>query len=109
MSASLAAPLLNGTGAHTAPEPILRLDGLRAAYGAIEVLHGIDLEVPAGGIFAVLGPNGAGKSTMLNVIAGLHPASGGSIVIAGREVNRARPDELARGVDDLARAAQALG
>ena len=78
------------------PEPILELRGLRAGYGAIEVLHGIDLSVPSGGIFAVLGPNGAGKSTMLRVIAGLHPASAGTITMAGRDVNRARPDDLAR-------------
>ena len=77
-------------------DPILALRGVRATYGAIEVLHGIDLTVPAGGIFAVLGPNGAGKSTLLKVISGLHPASGGTVVMAGREVNRARPDDLAR-------------
>jgi branched-chain amino acid transport system ATP-binding protein len=76
--------------------PILELRKLRAAYGAIEVLHGIDLVVPAGGIFAVLGPNGAGKSTMLRVIAGLHPASAGSVLIAGRPVERASADALAR-------------
>jgi branched-chain amino acid transport system ATP-binding protein len=76
--------------------PILELRELRAAYGAIEVLHGIDLVVPAGGIFAVLGPNGAGKSTMLRVIAGLHAATGGVVLLGGRPVNRARPDELAR-------------
>jgi branched-chain amino acid transport system ATP-binding protein len=75
---------------------LLELHGLRAAYGTIEVLHGIDLEVPAGGIFAVLGPNGAGKSTLLRVVAGLHAPSGGSVVLAGRNVNGARPDDLAR-------------
>jgi branched-chain amino acid transport system ATP-binding protein len=79
-----------------AARPILELRGLRASYGAIEVLHGLDMVVPAGGIFAVLGPNGAGKSTMLRVIAGLHPTSGGSVLLAGRDVLRARPDELAR-------------
>ena len=76
--------------------PILELRGIRAAYGAIEVLHGIDVVVPAGGIFAVLGPNGAGKSTLLRVIAGLHPATAGVVLLGGRAVNRARPDELAR-------------
>ena len=45
---------------------------------------------------AVLGPNGAGKTTLLSVIAGLHPATGGSIVLAGRRVNGAEPDALAR-------------
>jgi branched-chain amino acid transport system ATP-binding protein len=86
----------NGAAAQPGTEPILELRGLRAAHGTIEVLHGIDLVVPEGGIFAVLGPNGAGKSTMLQVIAGLHPASGGTVLVAGREVARARADALAR-------------
>jgi branched-chain amino acid transport system ATP-binding protein len=91
--------LLNPVAAAQAPAlppPILELRELRAAYGAIEVLHGIDLAVAPGGIFAVLGPNGAGKSTMLRVIAGLHSASGGTVLLGGRPVNRAKPDELAR-------------
>nr|MDT0667262.1 ATP-binding cassette domain-containing protein [Micromonospora sp. DSM 115978] len=67
--------------------PMLAVRGLRAAYGAIEVLHGVDLSVPAGGVLAVLGPNGAGKSTLLRTIAGLHPASGGEVALAGRRVN----------------------
>jgi len=85
--------LASPNGVVPGPEPILALHGVRASYGAIEVLHGIDLTVPSGGIFAVLGPNGAGKSTLLKVVSGLHPASSGSIVMAGREVNRARPDD----------------
>jgi branched-chain amino acid transport system ATP-binding protein len=76
--------------------PLLTVRALRAAYGPIEVLHGIDLELPAGSVLAVLGPNGAGKSTLLSVIAGLHPASSGSIVLAGRRVNGAKADDLAR-------------
>jgi branched-chain amino acid transport system ATP-binding protein len=74
---------------------MLELTGVTAAYGAIEVLHGIDLVVPKGGLFAVLGPNGAGKSTLLRVIAGLHPA-GGSVAIGGSAVSGAAPEELAR-------------
>jgi branched-chain amino acid transport system ATP-binding protein len=105
MSLPMAAPAMpdhssaNGrptpAGATVSP-PILQLDGVRASYGAIEALHGIDLTVPAGGIFAVLGPNGAGKSTMLRTIAGLHPVSAGTITLAGRQINRAHPDDLAR-------------
>jgi branched-chain amino acid transport system ATP-binding protein len=74
----------------------VELRGVRAAYGAIEVLRGVDLEVPAGEVTAVLGPNGAGKTTMLKVLAGLHPATGGDVVVAGRRVNGARPEDLAR-------------
>lgn len=75
---------------------LLSLRGLRAAYGPLEVLHGIDLEVPAKKVVAILGPNGAGKSTLLNVLAGLHPASAGSVTLAGRRVNGASADALAR-------------
>ena len=60
----------------TAP-PVLELRGLRAGYGRIEVLRGIDLVVPAGAIVGLLGPNGAGKSTTLAAISGqLSPTRG---------------------------------
>ena len=75
---------------------LLSLRDVRACYGPIEVLHGIDLDVESGSVVAILGPNGAGKSTLLNTIAGLHPASAGSIQLAGRRVNGARADRLAR-------------
>ena len=76
--------------------PLLELRDIRAAYDGINVLRGIDLVVPEATVVAVLGPNGAGKTTTLKVAAGLHPASGGDILVAGRRVNGARPDELAR-------------
>jgi branched-chain amino acid transport system ATP-binding protein len=75
---------------------LLAVNGLRAAYGPIEVLHGIDLEVPTGSVVAILGPNGAGKTTLLSVLAGLHTATAGSVVLAGRRVNGAHADDLAR-------------
>jgi branched-chain amino acid transport system ATP-binding protein len=75
---------------------LVELRGLTAGYGGIEVLHGVDLEVPAGSITAVLGPNGAGKTTTLRVIAGLHPSTGGDVLLAGRRMNGARADDLAR-------------
>jgi branched-chain amino acid transport system ATP-binding protein len=77
-------------------EALLELAGLRAAYDRIEVLHGVDLTVDAGSVVAILGPNGAGKSTMLDVIAGLHRASAGEVRIAGFDVTKADPAELAR-------------
>ena len=76
--------------------PLLSVRGLRAAYGPIEVLHGIDLDVAPGSVTAILGPNGAGKTTLLSVLAGLHPPTAGSIVLAGRRVNGVRADDLAR-------------
>lgn len=77
-------------------ELILELRGVRACYERIEVLHGVDLRVRAGSVHALLGPNGAGKTTTLQVIAGLHPASEGDLLLAGRRVNGARADDLAR-------------
>ncbi len=75
---------------------IVELRGVRADYGGIEVLHGVDLRVPTGSVFALLGPNGAGKTTTLNVAAGLHPCGEGEVIVAGRRVNGARPESLAR-------------
>jgi branched-chain amino acid transport system ATP-binding protein len=76
--------------------PVLELSQIRAGYEKIEVLHGVSLQVPAGKVFAVLGPNGAGKSTTLRVAAGLHQPTAGDIFLAGRRVNGARADQLAR-------------
>ena len=69
----------------------LSVQGLRAGYGAVEVLHGIDLDVPQGALTALLGPNGAGKSTLLSVVAGLHPLRSGRINWGGADVSRAAP------------------
>ena len=77
-------------------EPLLSVRGVRAGYGPIEVLHGIDLDVPVGSVMAVLGPNGAGKTTLLAVLAGLQPATAGDIVLGGRRINGAGADDLAR-------------
>jgi branched-chain amino acid transport system ATP-binding protein len=77
-------------------EMLVELRGVRASYGTIEVLHGVDLQVGVGEVMAVLGPNGAGKSTTLKVLAGLHPLGGGDLVVAGRRVNGALPEDLAR-------------
>jgi branched-chain amino acid transport system ATP-binding protein len=82
------------TGAGAAP--LLELVGVKAAYGTIEVLHGVDLSVPQGAVVALLGPNGAGKSTILKVCSGLLAPTGGEVRLAGRVINGASADELAR-------------
>jgi branched-chain amino acid transport system ATP-binding protein len=85
----------NGSAPADTP-PLLELRGIHAAYDDINVLRGVDLLVPEGSVVAVLGPNGAGKTTTLRVAAGLHPATGGDVLVAGHRVNGAPPDELAR-------------
>jgi branched-chain amino acid transport system ATP-binding protein len=84
------------TDAIAPSDEILGLYGVRAAYERIEVLHGVDLSVKAGTVFALLGPNGAGKTTTLKVIAGLMRPTAGDVVVAGRRVNGARSEDLAR-------------
>ena len=78
---------------------MLEVAGLRAGYGGIEALSGVDLTVPQGGMYAILGPNGAGKSTLLSVVAGLHRPTAGEVHIAGVRVTGARCDQLARARD----------
>ena len=65
---------------------MLRVEGLRARYGRIEVLHGIDLSVNSGEIVTVIGANGAGKTTLLRCLSGVHPAAGGSITFRGESL-----------------------
>ncbi len=76
--------------------PVLELRGVRAAYGRIEVLRGVDLAVPAGTIVGLLGANGAGKSTTLAVVGGNLRPTAGTVSMAGRDVTGADPDALAR-------------
>jgi len=75
---------------------LLELRSVHAAYDRIDVLFGIDLEVPAGTVVALLGPNGAGKTTTLRVAAGLHPPTSGDVLVAGRRINGTAPEDLAR-------------
>src|SRR2546423_775478 len=58
---------------HEIDPPALELRGVSAGYGRIEVVHDLDLAVPAGCVVALLGPNGAGKTTTLAAIAGTIP------------------------------------
>jgi branched-chain amino acid transport system ATP-binding protein len=75
----------------------LSVQGLRAGYGAVEVLHGVDLAVPRGALTALLGPNGAGKTTLLSVVGGLHPLRAGRVVWGDVDISRTAPDARARG------------
>ncbi len=76
--------------------PVLELRGVHASYGRIEVLHGVGLVVPERSVMALLGPNGAGKTTTLRVASGQMQATSGCVHVAGRHINGATADELAR-------------
>ena len=67
---------------------MLRIDGLTVAYGAIEALHGLSLEVGKGEVVALLGANGAGKTTLLRTISGLLRPKAGAIAFDGEGFGR---------------------
>jgi putative ABC transport system ATP-binding protein len=80
--------------------PIVRISGVSKHYlrgrQRVEVLHAIDLEIPAGDFVALMGPSGSGKTTLLNLIGGLDTPSAGIVEVAGQRIDRLRAGELAR-------------
>jgi len=75
----------------TAPRadaPAIRARGLRVAYGDVEAVRGIDLDVPRGAILALLGPNGAGKTSTVEVLEGFRDPAGGTLEVLGCEPRR---------------------
>lgn len=76
--------------------PVLAVKGLKAAYGRIEVLHGIDLEIGSGQLVSLIGTNGAGKTTLLKTLAGVMRSSAGSVSLFGVDVTSAAPDRRVR-------------
>ena len=87
----------------TSPEPspraAIRARGLTLTLGrgesAVEILKGLDLEVPAGQTLALLGPSGSGKSSLMAVLSGLERASGGTLKVAGEDFAALDEDALA--------------
>jgi len=75
--------------------PALEAQGLRVRLGDAEILHGIDVALPAGKWTAIVGPNGAGKTTLLKALARLLPAQG-QVRIAGRDAQAWQRGDLAR-------------
>ena len=76
--------------------PAIVARGLTLAFGALEVLRGIDLVVPAGQSVALLGASGSGKSSLMAVLSGLERASSGAVSVAGLDFTGRSEDDLAR-------------
>ncbi len=68
--------------------PAIEANGLRKTFGAAQALDGVDLLVPAGGVYGFLGPNGAGKSTTIRILATLLQPDGGTARVLGHDVVR---------------------
>jgi ABC-type branched-subunit amino acid transport system ATPase component/predicted MFS family arabinose efflux permease len=74
---------------------LLLVKDLCVAYGQVQVLFGVSLEVEEGEIVALLGTNGAGKSTLLRAICGITEADKGAVILDGRDITHAPPNEIA--------------
>jgi len=71
--------------------PAIRLTALRKAFGAVEAVAGIDLDIADGEFFSMLGPSGSGKTTVLRMIAGFETPTAGTVSLSGRDVTALPP------------------
>lgn len=75
---------------------MLTINNLHAAYGKVEVLHGISLEVPKGKLVTLIGSNGAGKTTTMRAISGMIKPKSGSVTLGGKDVTGLDSHKIAR-------------
>ena len=75
---------------------MLKISGLKAGYGRLPALQGIDVEVERGELVTIIGSNGAGKSTLLRTISGLLKVMSGTITFDGDDITNLRPDKVVR-------------
>ena len=90
------APAQFGRGEPVPGEVVAVAEGLRASYGPITALHGIDVTFRAGEVVALMGRNGAGKSTLLTHLVGLRPPASGTVRVMGSEPHRLSAREVVR-------------
>jgi simple sugar transport system ATP-binding protein len=80
---------LSGTPA----PPLLEVRHLSKSFGAVQALKEVSMRIGAGEVVALAGDNGAGKTTLIKAISGVYPPSGGEILLDGRPVRFASPQE----------------
>ena len=73
----------------------IRVDGVTKRYGALEVLRGVDLSVPAGKFAAVIGKSGSGKSTLIGVVSGLEKPDSGRVLVQGHDLSHLDQRQMA--------------
>jgi urea transport system ATP-binding protein len=99
MTAVVPEPGPSRPGATVDRPPILTVKDLEVAYGPTQVIFGVSLEVPEGGLCCLMGRNGVGKSTLLQTIVGLQPAKAGTISLSWKEITRRAPyDRVKAGI-----------
>ena len=93
-----------------AQQPVLKVTGLKKAYGAIQAVGGVSFEVMPGEIFGVIGPNGSGKTTMFNSVLGQIKPDAGAIELNGQDITQLSPMQLnQRGVGRTFQTLQVFG
>ena len=75
---------------------LLKLTGITKSFGAVDVLHGVDLSVAAGEVVGLVGDNGAGKSTLMKTITGIYQAGSGTIELDGESILHLDPGQRRR-------------
>jgi len=75
---------------------MLSISNLHAAYGKVEVLHGISLDVPKGKLVTLIGSNGAGKTTTMRAISGMLKPKSGNVTLAGKDITALDSHKIAR-------------
>ncbi len=91
-------------------QPVLKVTGLKKAYGAIQAVAGVSFEVMPGEIFGVIGPNGSGKTTMFNSVLGQITPDAGKIELNGEDITQLNPVQLnQRGVGRTFQTLQVFG
>ncbi len=77
-------------------DPILEVRNISKFFGGIRAVHDVSFALAPGEIVGLIGPNGAGKTTLVNVMTGVYPPSGGTVLFEGSRVTRQRPYQAAR-------------
>ncbi len=89
-------PNTDAVPAAALPATLLKVSGLRVAYGGIQAVKGVSFEVGEGELVSLIGANGAGKTTTLKALTGLQPAAAGTIEFMGRAIAGQGPWDLVR-------------
>jgi branched-chain amino acid transport system ATP-binding protein len=83
-------------GASATAPAVMRVEHLVKQFGGLVAVDDISLEVPLRAIVSIIGPNGAGKTTVFNMMTGLYKPTSGRILLANRDISRARPDVITK-------------
>ena len=72
---------------------LLKIEGVTKSFGAVSVLHGVNLTVGAGEAIGLVGDNGAGKSTLMKIVTGIYQADDGAVIMDGEDMSPYSPGE----------------